>query len=123
MRLTALLMYRIIDGVCNNLNPKHQLQGASSTAFRCLLQPIYEDGISLHSTIKGAILLQVLAIGLIQGWLYTVVDTIFSIQLTNLAMTWANQHLDLFTEFETYECEESLEFDQIFPFAFPSKLK
>ena len=40
--------YRTIDGTCNNL--KNPLWGAATTAFRRILDPYYEDGIS---TIRG----------------------------------------------------------------------
>ena len=40
--------YRTVDGTCNNL--KNPLWGAATTAFRRILDPYYEDGIS---TIRG----------------------------------------------------------------------
>jgi len=49
--------YHVIDNVCNNLNPRYQLQIACSTSFRRLPQPVY----ALHSTIKGQCFFQSLA--------------------------------------------------------------
>ena len=129
-KIANVLIYRTIDGVCNNYVTGYQLRGASNTAFRRLLGATYEDGISLPVGFSQ----QLRGNAFTGPWpsarmVSRVIDTdqpIFSTKMTHLAMTWGqfvDHDLDLFGEFETSGCEESCEFDQTFPFCYPIKVE
>ena len=128
--IATALMYRTIDGVCNNLNPSFELRGASNTAFRRFLGTAYEDGISLPVGFSQ----QLRGNPFTGPWpsarmVSRIIDTdqpISSTQMTHLAMTWGqfvNHDLDLLGAFNTSICDGSCEFDQTFPFCYPIKVE
>ncbi|XP_065919490.1 myeloperoxidase-like isoform X2 [Dysidea avara] len=129
-KIATALVYRTIDGVCNNYHTGYQLRGASNTAFKRLLGTAYDDDISLPVGFSQ----QASGNPFTGPWpsarmVSRVIDTdqpIFSTQMTHLAMTWGqfvDHDLDLFGEFATSACEESCEFDQTFPFCYPIKVE
>jgi len=116
--------FRSTDGTCNNLlNP---LQGASNTAFKRILPPVYEDGIFVPVGHKQ----HVYGDPYVGPWPSARRVSSFisrdmpkhSTGLSHMFMIWGqfiDHDFDLFAEYETSLCEETCDLVKTCPFCFP----